>query len=75
MIIKFSAYAPFDISTLSFGERIAVWHKICEFSQNKLAHNLAIDPLTLRKRESNKRQLSERVLKDLDTSSTYYPSG
>ncbi len=48
-IIKFLDYTPFNISTLSIGERIVVYRKLHGLSQKMLACQLGIDPCTLRK--------------------------
>ena len=64
-IIEFLGYVPFDTSTLSVGEKIVVYRKRLGLSQKRLAHQLGIDPSTLSKWERDKRQPSERLLKDV----------
>jgi transcriptional regulator with XRE-family HTH domain len=65
-IIEFLGYVPFDTSTLSVGERIVVYRRLHGLSQKKLAHDLDIDPCTLRKWERDKRKPSESFIKDLN---------
>jgi transcriptional regulator with XRE-family HTH domain len=74
-IIKFLGYVPFDISNISFGEKIILYRKLHGLSQKMFACQLGIDPCTLRKRERDKRKPSDRFLKDMAKFLTIHLSG
>ncbi len=66
-IVEFLGYAPYDPSAKTTGEKIVTYRQLLSLSQKKLAHRLGIDPSTLGRWEKNKRQPTERILKDLNT--------
>ncbi len=74
-IIEFLGYAPFDTTVKTTGEKIVAYRRLLGLSQKRLACHLGIDPSTLGKWERNKRQPTERILKDINITFTSYPYG
>ena len=65
-VVRFLGYVPFQLESLSVGERIRLRRMLLGLSQRELARRLSVDPSTVRRWETGKRVPARHHLVSID---------
>ena len=65
-IVRFLGYVPFQLESLSVGERIRLRRMLLGLSQRELARRLSVDPSTVRRWEAGKRVPARHYMVSID---------